>query len=110
MLAFKNYINKKVSKGETVGYCDGAWRAEQDTYIAAPGIGYGDGFPYFSWPYNVNINGNTYETVGKINMDLITIIIGNEHEINVGDWGNCGDMRQTYLNFPKAFIQFHTSY
>ena len=49
------------------------WRAKQDTYIAAIGIGYGDGFPYFSRPYSVNINGNTYETVGKINMDLITI-------------------------------------
>ena len=93
---------KKVSKGETVGY-DGAWRAEQDTYIAAIGIGYGDGFPYFSRPYNVNINGNTYETVGKINMDLITINIGNEHGINVGDWVQLWGYETNLSELSKSF-------
>ncbi|MBL6819628.1 MAG: alanine racemase [SAR86 cluster bacterium] len=76
---------KKISRGETVGY-DGMWRAKQDTHIAAIGIGYGDGFPYFSESFSVNINGNLYKTVGKINMDLITIDIGNEKKIKVGDW------------------------
>src|SRR6056300_1013567 len=92
----------KVSKGETVGY-DGAWRAKQDTYIAAIGIGYGDGFPYFSGPYRVNINGNTYETVGKINMDLITINIGNEHVINVGDWVQLWGYETNLTELSKSF-------
>lgn len=93
---------KKVSKGETVGY-DGAWRAEQDTHIAAIGIGYGDGFPYFSEPYNVSINGNTYKTVGKTNMDLITINIGNEHKINVGDWVQLWGYETNLTELSKSF-------
>jgi len=92
----------KVSKGETVGY-DSAWRAEQDTHIAAIGIGYGDGIPYFSRPYSVNINGNTYETVGKTNMDLITIDIGNERKINVGDWVQLWGYETNLTELSKSF-------
>lgn len=76
---------KKIRKGERVGY-DGSWQASQDTLIAAISIGYGDGFPYIHKPFLVSINGEKYNTVGKINMDLITIDINHSDNIKVGDW------------------------
>mgnify|MGYP003322084744 CR=1 FL=1 len=75
---------KDIKKGASVGY-DMAWTAEKDTKIGIIGIGYGDGFPYVHNPLNVSINNKTFQTVGRINMDAITIDLDGDESIKIGD-------------------------
>ena len=53
------------------------------------GIGYGDGF-YVHNPLNVSINNKTFQTVGRINMDAITIDLDGDESIKIGDWVDLG--------------------
>ena len=82
---------KPLSKGENVGY--GAhWQAEQDTQLAVIAIGYGDGYPRHAKAGTpVLINGKRYPIVGRVSMDMVTVDLGNEHQVNCGDpvimWG-----------------------
>ncbi len=82
---------QKVAAGESVGY-GGIWRAEKNTQIAVVGIGYGDGYPRHARNGTpVMITGKEYPLVGRVSMDMITVELGTQHAVNVGDtvllWG-----------------------
>lgn len=82
---------RDVKAGQAVGYA-GTWQAQQDTRVAVVAIGYGDGYPRHT-PNGtpVYINGREYPRVGRVSMDLLTVDIGNDTSIAVGDevelWG-----------------------
>lgn len=82
---------RRVNRGEAVGY-SGTWRAERDTRIAVITAGYGDGYPRHT-PNGtpVLIKGKEYPRVGRVSMDLMTIDIGLDDDIQPGDevvlWG-----------------------
>ena len=74
---------KKCKKGETIGYGQ-THKLENDTRIAAIGIGYGDGFPRkLSNIGKVFYNNNFFNIVGRVSMDIITVDIGDK-DIKVG--------------------------
>lgn len=78
-------------KGEPVGY-DGAWTSERETNLAVIGVGYADGYPRSAENGTpVLINGIEYPLVGRVSMDLISVDIGHDSGVKVGDevtlWG-----------------------
>ena len=74
---------KKCKKGETIGYGQ-THKLENDTRIAAIGIGYGDGFPRkLSNIGKVFYNNNFFNIVGRVSMDIITVDI-KDKDIKVG--------------------------
>jgi len=80
-----------LSKGQTVGY-GSCWRAPASTCIAVVGIGYGDGYPrHIAENTPVLIEGKRYPIVGRVSMDMITVNLGIDGTVNVGDkvllWG-----------------------
>lgn len=83
---------KPLSQGESVGY--GAhWRAPHDTQLGVIAIGYGDGYPRHAKAGTpVLINGQRYPLVGRVSMDMITVDLGNDHQVSCGDsvimWGS----------------------
>lgn len=90
-LSSKVLVIHKVAAGEAVGY-GGIWRAQHDTHIAVIGIGYGDGYPRHARNGTpVLIAGKEYPLAGRVSMDMITVDIGLQHGIKVGDtavlWG-----------------------
>ena len=66
--------------------------------------------PYVHNPFNVSINNKTFETVGRINMDAITIDLDGDESIKIGDWvelwGFNTDLKVFHLNLRV----FHTVY
>ena len=84
-LRSKIISKRRVKKNDPIGY-DGLWKADVDTTICYVPIGYADGIPYFTFQKDVQINGKNFKTVGKVNMDLIAINIGDDESIKVGDW------------------------
>lgn len=79
------------AKGEPVGY-NGIWVSKRDTLLAVIGIGYADGYPRSAKNGTpVVINGIRYFLVGRVSMDLITVEIGFDSGVKVGDevilWG-----------------------
>ncbi|WP_274012866.1 alanine racemase [Vibrio parahaemolyticus] len=92
--SLKAYVTsvRRHSKGEPVGY-DGVWVSERDTNLAVIGIGYADGYPRSARNGTpVLINGVEYPLVGRVSMDLISVDIGNDSAVKVGDevtlWGD----------------------
>ena len=82
---------RNVKLGETVGY-GSTWRANSDTHIGVVAIGYGDGYPRHA-PNGtpVLINGKRFPIVGRVSMDMLTVDLGDETKVNMGDevelWG-----------------------
>lgn len=77
--------------GEPVGY-GATWRSKVDTQLAVVAIGYGDGYPRHAPSGTpVLINERRYPLVGRVSMDMITVDIGLDHDLNIGDsvtlWG-----------------------
>ncbi|HHF3130450.1 TPA: alanine racemase [Vibrio diabolicus] len=92
--SLKAYVTsvRRHSKGEPVGY-DGIWVSEKDTNLAVIGIGYADGYPRSAKNGTpVLINEIEYPLVGRVSMDLISVDIGNDSDVKVGDevtlWGD----------------------
>lgn len=83
---------KPLLHGERVGY--GAhWQADTDTQLGVIAIGYGDGYPrHAKTGTPVLINGKRYPIVGRVSMDMVTVDLGNAHDVNCGDtaimWGS----------------------
>ena len=76
---------KKVKAGISIGYGQ-TWQAQEDTWIATIPVGYADGFNrLFSNKGRVLINGNSYPVAGRVSMDQITVNLGSETEVKVGD-------------------------
>ena len=82
---------KPIKKNERVGY-GSTWTATKATNIAIVGIGYGDGYPRHVDPGTpVLINGKEYPIVGRVSMDMLSVDLGEQSEISIGDevilWG-----------------------
>ncbi len=83
----------KVKRGETVGYCRNH-TFERDSVIATITAGYADGIPRaLSNKGRVKINGEIFNIVGNVCMDLLMVDITDAHcDISQGDevtfWGN----------------------
>jgi len=82
---------RHIKKGQSVGY-GGHWQSQQDTMIGVIAIGYGDGYPRHA-PNGtpVLINGNRVSLVGRVSMDMITVDLGADANVKIGDqatlWG-----------------------
>lgn len=80
-----------IEAGGIVGY--GAnWTASQDSRIAVVAMGYGDGYPRHAKNGTpVLINGKRYPMAGRVSMDMITIEVGRDSDVKIGDpvilWG-----------------------
>ncbi len=90
LIAFVTSVRRH-KKGEPVGY-DGVWVSDRDTNLAVVGIGYADGYPRSAKSGTpVLINGVEYPLVGRVSMDLVSIDVGNDSDVKVGDkvtlWG-----------------------
>lgn len=82
---------RQVQAGATVGY-GAAWCAERDTHIGIVAIGYGDGYPrHAPTGTPVWINGKVYPLVGRVAMDMISVDLGPNLAVALGDnaqlWG-----------------------
>jgi alanine racemase len=100
-LALRSYVAavKPAGAGHSAGY-GRRFIAERDTNIATLPIGYGDGIPRaLTNNCEVLVSGRRYPLVGTVSMDNITIDLGTETEVNVGDTatiiGTDGGERQT---------------
>ena len=82
---------REINAGESVGY-SATWTAKRKSIIATVAVGYGDGYPRHA-PNNtpVLIGGKRQFLAGRVSMDMITIDITDEPEIEIGDmvtlWG-----------------------
>lgn len=85
----------KVKKGEAVGYCR-THTFERDSVIATVTAGYADGIPRaLSNKGRVKINGETFNIVGNVCMDLLMVDITDakvdvKHGDEVVFWGSDG--------------------
>lgn len=94
VMSFKSrVINiRSIKAGEKVGY-NGTWTANEPSTIATIAVGYGDGYPRHAKNGTpVYINGKNYPLAGRVSMDMITVNIGQDNNIKIGDevilWGN----------------------
>ncbi|RUO34339.1 alanine racemase [Aliidiomarina shirensis] len=82
---------RKIKAGEPVGY-GAAWAPATDTHIGIVAIGYGDGYPRHAPEGTpVWIGGRCYPMVGRVAMDMITVDLGADLRVALGDtaqlWG-----------------------
>jgi alanine racemase len=76
---------KRYHEGESVGY-GRTWTATEDTWVAVLPVGYGDGFRRgLSNNCEVVVDGTRRERIGTISMDNITVDLGPETDVEVGD-------------------------
>jgi alanine racemase len=90
---------KPAQPGDTVGY-GRTFTAERETNIATVPIGYADGYVRaLSNNSDVLIGGRRYPVVGTISMDNLTVDVGPQAAVRVGDrvilLGAEGDERET---------------
>jgi alanine racemase len=90
---------KLAHKGDSAGY-GRRFVADHDTWIATLPIGYGDGIRRaLTNNCDVLIRGKRYPLVGTVSMDNVTIDLGPEPDVKVGDVatliGTDGDERLT---------------
>jgi len=101
-LALRSYVAalKPIAPGQSTGY-GRHFIADRDTMIATLPIGYGDGIPTRALANNcdVLINGSRYPLRGMVSMDNITVDVGPQPGVAVGDRGTLigvdGEQRQT---------------
>lgn len=80
-----------ITAGSTVGY-GATWTAATNSKIAVVAMGYGDGYPrHAKTGTPILINGKRYPMVGRVSMDMLTVDIGLDSEVKIGDpvilWG-----------------------
>ncbi len=76
---------RRFETGESAGY-GRRWRAERPTWVATIPIGYGDGWRRgLSDGADVLIRGRRHPLVGAISMDNITVALGDDGDVEVGD-------------------------
>jgi alanine racemase len=86
-LSLHSYVAavRRFDPGESAGY-GRRWRAEQATWVATVPIGYGDGWRRgLSDNADVLIRGRRHPSVGAVSMDNITVALGPESDVEVGD-------------------------
>lgn len=80
-----------IKAGDSVGY--GAnWVASDNSQIAVIAMGYGDGYPRHAKNGTpVLINGKRYPMAGRVSMDMLTVDLGIDSGVAIGDpvelWG-----------------------
>lgn len=78
---------REINQGEGVGY-GATWRAPARTKIAVLAIGYGDGYPCMAPEGTpVLINGTRYPIKGRVSMDMLSVEIGLDSDVKIGDSG-----------------------
>jgi alanine racemase len=76
---------KRFRPGDSAGY-GRTWRATEETWIGVLPIGYGDGWRRgLSNNADVLVRGRRHRLVGTISMDNVTIELGPETDVRVGD-------------------------
>lgn len=80
-----------INPGDYVGY-GATWQASEKTRIAVIAMGYGDGYPRHAKNGTpILINGKRYPMAGRVSMDMLTVDIGLQDEVGIGDlvelWG-----------------------
>jgi alanine racemase len=90
---------KRAQPGDSVGY-GRRFIADRETWIATLPIGYGDGvWRRYADRIEVLVGGRRYPLVGAVSMDNITVDLGGEPSVGIGDVGTIigsdGAQRQT---------------
>jgi alanine racemase len=100
-LELRSYVAavKRAQPGDSVGY-GRQFVADRETWIATLPIGYGDGlWRRYADNCEVLVRGRRYPLVGAVSMDNITLDLGAEPPVEVGDVatiiGTDGDEHQT---------------
>jgi alanine racemase len=76
---------RRLEAGEGVGYGH-RWRAEEPTWLATVPIGYGDGWRRgLTNNADVLIGGRRHPTVGAVSMDNVTVALGDDTDVELGD-------------------------
>ena len=86
-LALESWVGalRRFRAGDGAGY-GRRWRAPGPTWVATVPIGYGDGWRRgLSNGADVLIGGRRYPLVGTVSMDNITVDVGPDPELEVGD-------------------------
>jgi alanine racemase len=86
-LSLHSYVAavKRFEAGESAGY-GRRWSAEAPTWVATVPIGYGDGWRRaLSNDCDVLVGGRRRPLVGTVSMDNITVELGPESDVGVGD-------------------------
>jgi alanine racemase len=86
-LSLYSYVGlvRRFDEGESAGY-GRRWHAERPTWVATIPIGYGDGWRRaLSNGADVLIRGRRHPLVGTISMDNITVALGDDTDVEVGD-------------------------
>jgi alanine racemase len=86
-LQLESYVAavKHFEPGESAGY-GRSWRASEATWVGVLPIGYGDGWRRAnSNNADVLVRGRRHPLVGTVSMDNVTIDLGGETEVEVGD-------------------------
>jgi|SRR5690554_205934 len=75
---------RDIKMGDSVGY-GSAWTSSRDTRLGIVAIGYGDGYPRLA-PQGtpVWIDGKRYPLVGRVAMDMVTIDLGPDSNMEPG--------------------------
>jgi alanine racemase len=96
---------RRFEAGESAGYSR-TWKAGEPTWVATIPVGYGDGWRRgLSNNADVLIGGRRYPLVGNVSMDNITVDLGPETDVRIGDpvvlIGAQGDERITTEEVAK---------
>jgi alanine racemase len=86
-LALESYVAavKRFEPGDSAGY-GRTWRATEATWVGVLPIGYGDGWRRASSNNaDVLIRGRRHPLVGTVSMDNVTVDLGPETDVSVGD-------------------------
>jgi alanine racemase len=76
---------RRLEPGESAGYGQ-RWRAEEPTWLATVPIGYGDGWRRaLTNNSEVLIRGRRHPSVGAVSMDNVTVALGRDTDVGVGD-------------------------
>lgn len=86
-LSLRSYVAtlRRFEAGQSAGY-GRTWRADRETWIGTLPIGYGDGvLRVFSNTCELLVGGRRYPIVGNVSMDNLTIDLGPDPVVEVGD-------------------------
>jgi alanine racemase len=86
-LSLHSYVAavRRFEAGESAGY-GRSWRAPAPTWVATVPIGYGDGWRRgLSNRHEVLIGGRRHRSVGTVSMDNLTVELGPDTGVRVGD-------------------------
>jgi alanine racemase len=88
---------RRLDAGDSAGY-GRSWRAAEPTWLATVPLGYGDGWRRgLTNDFEVLIRGRRHPGVGTISMDNVTVALGRDTDVELGDEvvlvGSQGDER-----------------